>query len=111
MLVFLMLPDWENEDEEFEEVLNGQNSVPRAMMMRSRYVAGHTRAHGELCPDRGARTGLVILVASAPAHRAARDAIRATCPRSMRRAPTTSRSPSSSASRLRPCATQYSTIE
>ncbi|XP_063545823.1 beta-1,3-galactosyltransferase 4-like [Cydia strobilella] len=78
MLVFLMLPDWENEDEEFEEVLNGQNSVPRAMMMRSRYVAGHTRAHGELCPDRGARTGLVILVASAPAHRAARDAIRAT---------------------------------
>ncbi|XP_063373043.1 beta-1,3-galactosyltransferase 2-like [Cydia amplana] len=78
MLVSLMLPVWEIEDEEFEEVLNDQNSVPRAMMIRSRYVAGHTRAHSELCPDRGARTSLVVLVASAPAHRAAREAIRAT---------------------------------
>ncbi|XP_063633468.1 beta-1,3-galactosyltransferase 2-like [Cydia splendana] len=78
MLVFLMLPVWENEDEEFEEVSNGQNTFPREKMMRSRYVAGHTRAHSELCADRGARTSLVILVASAPAHRAAREAIRAT---------------------------------
>ncbi|XP_061723581.1 beta-1,3-galactosyltransferase 5-like [Cydia pomonella] len=78
MLVFMMLAVWENEEEEFEEVFDDPNSVPRAMMMRSRYRAGYTGAHSELCPDRGARTSLVILVASAPAHRAERDAIRAT---------------------------------
>ncbi|XP_063393180.1 beta-1,3-galactosyltransferase 2-like [Cydia fagiglandana] len=60
------------------KVSNGQNSFPREKMMRSRYVAGHPRAHSELCPDRGTRTRLAILVTSAPAHRAAREAIRAT---------------------------------
>lgn len=42
------------------------------------YEAGHSRPHPELCPSLGARLRLLILVASAPAHAAARDAIRLT---------------------------------
>ncbi|XP_050676081.1 beta-1,3-galactosyltransferase 5-like [Leptidea sinapis] len=42
------------------------------------YAAGHRRPHPELCPALGARLRLLVLVTSAPAHAAARDAVRLT---------------------------------
>ncbi|CAH0403279.1 unnamed protein product [Chilo suppressalis] len=53
-------------------------SSPRPVLTGDVYVAGHERPHPELCPALGARLRLMILVTSAPSHRAARDAIRLT---------------------------------
>ncbi|XP_048006374.1 beta-1,3-galactosyltransferase 4-like isoform X2 [Leguminivora glycinivorella] len=83
MLVLLIIYNLENDADDFEEV-QGQKWVPRALRMRSRYTAGYRRAHGELCQARGARVRLVVLVASAPAHAAERDAVRATWARAAR---------------------------
>ncbi|KAH9640885.1 hypothetical protein HF086_000790 [Spodoptera exigua] len=51
---------------------------PRVVLVRDVYVAGHERPHPELCPALGARLRLLVLVTSAPAHAAARDAVRLT---------------------------------
>ncbi|KAJ8708888.1 hypothetical protein PYW08_010270 [Mythimna loreyi] len=51
---------------------------PRPVLVRDVYVAGHARPHAELCPALGARLRLLVLVSSAPAHAAARDAVRLT---------------------------------
>ncbi|CAH0715114.1 unnamed protein product, partial [Brenthis ino] len=51
---------------------------PRPVLTRELYVAGHERPHAELCPALGARLRLLVLVTSAPAHAAARDAVRLT---------------------------------
>ncbi|CAG9792271.1 unnamed protein product [Diatraea saccharalis] len=53
-------------------------SQPRPILTGEVYVAGHERPHPELCPALGAKLRLVILITSAPSHRAARDAIRLT---------------------------------
>lgn len=52
--------------------------APRVLLTGELYEAGHSRPHPELCPQLGARLRLLILVASAPAHAAARDAVRLT---------------------------------
>ncbi|XP_045506904.1 beta-1,3-galactosyltransferase 5-like isoform X2 [Colias croceus] len=51
---------------------------PGVVLTRDLYEAGHERPHPELCPALGARVQLVVLVTSAPGHRAARDAVRLT---------------------------------
>ncbi|CAH0598130.1 unnamed protein product [Chrysodeixis includens] len=51
---------------------------PRVVLTRDVYEAGHERPHPELCPALGARLRLLVLVTSAPAHAAARDAVRLT---------------------------------
>ncbi|KAF9820918.1 hypothetical protein SFRURICE_012112 [Spodoptera frugiperda] len=51
---------------------------PRVVLVRDVYVGGHERPHPELCPALGARLRLLVLVTSAPAHAAARDAVRLT---------------------------------
>ncbi|CAH2098543.1 unnamed protein product [Euphydryas editha] len=52
--------------------------APGAVLTRDLYVAGHERPHPELCPALGARLRLLVLVTSAPAHAAAREAVRLT---------------------------------
>lgn len=51
---------------------------PGAVLTRELYEAGHARPHPELCPALGARLRLLVLVSSAPAHAAARLAVRLT---------------------------------
>lgn len=51
---------------------------PGVVLTRDLYEAGHERPHPELCPALGARLRLLVLVTSAPAHAAAREAVRLT---------------------------------
>lgn len=51
---------------------------PGAVLTGALYEAGHSRPHPELCPALGARLRLLVLVTSAPAHAAAREAVRLT---------------------------------